>query len=77
MDDEDGLGLVQFVGVAEGETVPEAMTMKQYLSREDCILIKEGDYFEGVVDGKTVNGKIVFYLANQLGCKLGIEDIGV
>lgn len=69
MNDEEGLGLVRFNG--------QDMTMAEYLDRDDKIDIKEGFLFSGSVNGKTVNGKIVFYLPNQLGCKIGIIDVDV
>ena len=53
----------------------EEMTMREYLSRSDKKDIKEGCYFKGTVEGKEVNGAIVFYMPNQLGCKFGISDI--
>lgn len=69
MSDDAGLGLVRFKG--------QDMTMAEYLERDDKIDIKEGFLFSGLVNGKTVNGKIVFYMPNQLGCKIGIIDVDV
>lgn len=66
MQDEDGLGRVRFNGVI--------MSMSEYLSLAGRVDIKEGDYFSGVVHGKHVNGRISFYIPNQIGCKFGIID---
>lgn len=66
MQDEEGLGRVRFNG--------DIMSMSDYLSLADKVDIKEGDYFTGVVHGKEINGRISFYIPNQIGLKFGIVD---